>query len=564
MKKCGLYLRVSTQRQADVKEGSLDTQEDRLTSYVNLRNSSDEEWQVLKVYREEGRTAKHTVRPQLGEMISDIKKGLVNTVLCTKINRLSRSLLDFYKLSDLFQKHGIDFITLDENFDTSTPSGRAMLKVFLVFAEHEREQTSERTKEKMKWRAEQGLWNGGQILGFDLDPDEKGILKPNKEEAQLINLIFNIYIEKGSLLKTAQAINDKGYRTKEFYSRRGKFHKGKPFTNTAITRILQNNVYIGKIGYKGTLFQGRHKPLMEEELFEKANELLKSNRVTYTNPKQDFHRTYLLKGLLKCGFCDSAMTPKYSYGNNRKMYFYYQCTGNAHGGKQKCSMKYVPADEIEEKVVEEVKKIAESLDLIEKVVEEANKDGMAKIEEMKGQGRELEKKLPGLGKRIDSCKSWLQTNPPETEEVVEVGKEVMKDLGELLLQRKQINQEIERLGLEIKDFEQKVLNAEVAKDALVKFSELYDLASDEQKATLLQLMISKVIFKPDEIKIGIYGDIDEKAERVEKKEDPDVNPSGGNVALSIARGEPLATRNANFLCLSWFHSSPNSLITLHT
>ena len=227
-------------------------------------------------------------------------------------------------------------------------------------------------------------------------------------------------------------------------------------------------------------------------------------------------------------------------------------------------MKYVPADEIEEKVVEEVKKIAESLDLIEKVVEEANKDGMAKIEEMKGQGRELEKKLPGLGKRIDSCKSWLQTNPPETEEVVEVGKEVMKDLGELLLQRKQINQEIERLGLEIKDFEQKVLNAEVAKDALVKFSELYDLASDEQKATLLQLMISKVIFKPDEIKIGIYGDIDEKAERVEKKEDPDVNPSGGNVALSIARGEPLATRNANFLCLSWFHSSPNSLITLHT
>ena len=212
MKRCGIYVRVSTSRQALVKEGSLETQEDRLRAYVKVRNNENEEWKAIDVYKE-AKSGKDADRSEYQRLIADIKNGRINTVICTKIDRISRSLLDFYKLYDIFQKHRVDFVSLEENFDTSTPAGRAMLKITLVFAELEREQTSSRTKEKMAWRAEQGLWNGGQVLGYDLESENKGILQPNKAEIELVNLIFKTYLETKSFRKTAELLNGKGYRT---------------------------------------------------------------------------------------------------------------------------------------------------------------------------------------------------------------------------------------------------------------------------------------------------------------------------------------------------------------
>jgi len=159
-KLCGLYVRVSTERQSELKDGSLDTQIDRLKQYIGFRTKSliddtkSTKWKAVEVYREEGRSGKNTERPALQKLLSDIKAGSINTVLCTKIDRITRSLIDFYKLIEIFTKHNVDFISLEENFDTSTPMGKAMLKMTLIWAELEREQTSHRTKEKMFWRAQ--------------------------------------------------------------------------------------------------------------------------------------------------------------------------------------------------------------------------------------------------------------------------------------------------------------------------------------------------------------------------------------------------------------------------
>ena len=138
--------------------------------------------------------------------------------MCTKIDRVSRSLPNFYELLETLEQHGAGFVSLSEQLDTSTAQGRAFGKIILVLAELEREQTSERTTEKMAWRAQKGLRNGGQILGYDVDPENKGVPAVNQEEKELVLLIFDTYLKGKSYLRTAQVVNRKGYRTKSYTS----------------------------------------------------------------------------------------------------------------------------------------------------------------------------------------------------------------------------------------------------------------------------------------------------------------------------------------------------------
>ena len=154
----------------------------------------------------------NTDRPELQRMLRAVRCGEINVVICTKIDRFTRSLQDFFTLYDALQKSGAQFISLDEAFDTTTATGKAMLKIALVFAELERERTSERTKESMTARAQRGLFNGGRVLGYDLDPENKGVLKVNLEEKALVELIFAKALELGSARKVGY-INDQGYRT---------------------------------------------------------------------------------------------------------------------------------------------------------------------------------------------------------------------------------------------------------------------------------------------------------------------------------------------------------------
>jgi len=509
MKKCGLYLRVSTQMQVDVKAGSLDTQEEKLISFVNLKNSADEEWKVFKVFREEGRSGKDTDRSRLQELLADIEKGLINTVLVVRIDRITRSSLDFYKLFDFFQEHKIDFISLNESFDTSTPTGRVIVKIIVALAELEREQTSERIKDKMLWRAQQGFWNGATPLGYDLDSENKGILCLNKEEAELVNLIFNIYLKTGSLDRTAAILNEKGYRGKEYVTKKGKLHKGHKFNRVSVSRILRSPTYIGSVRHKGDAYPGKHQAIVSDELFERVNKLLDKNKNTRTNYKEEQKHNFLLRGLLKCGRCESSMYPKTS-GGRSNLYFYYRCSKNDFRLDDRCVTGYVPAEDIEDAVVREIKKVGENLDLMDEVIKDANRDGEEKIAELKKRKKTLERKLPSLEKEINTGRLWFRKNAPDTEKVYETGMQLMRDLEEIHLQKKQVAREIEYLGLDIQEYEKKRLDATAAHDALVKFTELFEIATDEQKASLLNILIEKVVLYPDKIKIYIYGDLGER------------------------------------------------------
>lgn len=247
MKKCGLYLRVSTEEQASVKEGSLKSQKIRLQALIKSKNTSKERWQVTRIYTEKGRSAKDMNRPQLQMLFDDVRRGNINVVLCTRIDRITRSLLDFYSLFQMFQENNTDFICLDDYFDTSTPIGRMALKMILVFAELEREQIADRTKKCLRTRALSGLWNGGHVLGYDIDYNNPGFLKVNDSEKKLVNLIFKTYLNAGTFRKICKFLKEKGIRTKSYISRKGIMHQGMSFLHRHLSQTLKNKVYIGKI-----------------------------------------------------------------------------------------------------------------------------------------------------------------------------------------------------------------------------------------------------------------------------------------------------------------------------
>ena len=495
-KACGLYLRVSTEQQASTKEGSLDTQLSTLTKYTEIKTSNtDEEWYIAQVYREEGRSGKNTDRPEYQRMLKDIKRGKLDVLLCTKIDRVHRSLVDFYKLHELMETHDITFVSLSENWDTSTPMGRFGLKLTLAVAELEREQTSQRTKEKMRWRAQEGLWNGGQVLGYDLDPDEKGVLKINPQEAKIIQQIFETYRDLRSFRRTAIKINKMGFRTKSYVSRRGHVHGSRKFSRVTIILILQNPVYLGKITHKGDVFEGRHEAIIDADLWNDVNDHIAVNRVAKAKARIQKMHTFLLTGLLRCGWCGSFMTPSYSSGRNGDYYFYYLCT-SLNNGAEECKMKRVCAEALENAVARRLIEMGKDDRLLRDILEEA--DCSSKKE------REILEECLALQRRA------LAPIEQEINNIVKFiaqGKSTPALAGELErleLQKKQINGEIEKIEMEVQEVKNKTLNAGFIKEGLTFFELAWQIADPKQKKDLLHLYVHRVIWAPDKIKMALF------------------------------------------------------------
>ena len=185
-KKCALYGRVSTDRQARIQDGGLDTQFDLMRKYIEYENAKpDADWQIAEEYREEGQSGKNLDRPEFKRMMADIDAGKINTIIVHKLDRISRSVTDFLNLLRQFQDLNVEFVSLNERFDTSTAQGRMALTILLAVAQMERELTSERTKATMQYRASQGLLHGGRPCGYDLDKESKAFLSSTRNGREL-------------------------------------------------------------------------------------------------------------------------------------------------------------------------------------------------------------------------------------------------------------------------------------------------------------------------------------------------------------------------------------------
>jgi len=230
-KNCAIYTRVSTDIQAEKEFSSCEAQEQKIRSFIASQNN----WQVFKIYNDAGFSGATLQRPKIQELLLDLKKEKIDVVLVYKIDRLTRSPKDFYQLIEFFEQAKIDFISITERFDTSTPAGRLLRNIMLTFSQFERELTSERTRDKMLERAKKGLCNGG-FTPYGYSRQNKKLII-NTKEAEEIKSIFETYLETGSLAETYKMLKERGTRSKY----------GKNFSKTILAYLLRNPVYIGTI-----------------------------------------------------------------------------------------------------------------------------------------------------------------------------------------------------------------------------------------------------------------------------------------------------------------------------
>ena len=488
----GLYTRVSTDIQAAREEGSLDTQEARLRSAVDARAGAHE---VRRVYREEGQSGKSLNRPEVQRLIADAKSGELDLVLVTRLDRLSRSLVDFYQLHNTFQGHGVSFYSLNEAFDTSSPMGRAMLKIILVFAELEREQTADRTRQAMRARAERGLWNGGRPpLGYD--SMGSGHLVINKDEAALIRLIYKKYPEMRSATKVANWLNEQGYRTKRFSSRRKGASGGKTFSHATVRQALRNPLYLGKVSHKDEWFEGQHKAIIPEAEWQRVQTIMDGNAKNRRGPPLRARHNYLLTSLLRCS-CGYAMTTSAGTGRSR-LYFYYRCIGIQKKGDHVCKVKQMPAEKLEEAIIELVRRAAKQPSLLETAVAEAE--------------RLLCEQLGPIREQLATLKREQDTAEQEGrilfERILDAGltsSDIAREkLAAAEQHREQLKRAIQKVEQELAQQTGTPLDLAPLKAAVQGFDSAFDGMSPAEKREFLSLMIHQITVFKDRMEVDLY------------------------------------------------------------
>ena len=272
---CAVYVRKSTEKGLELEFNSLHNQEEACRSYILSQAFNN--WEYFKTYTDGGISGGTMERPALKQMLEDIRHGLIQTVVVYKVDRLSRSIMDFHNMMKEFDKYGCSFVSITQAFDTSTSMGKLTLNMLLSFAQFEREVSSERVRDKIRASKAKGLWTGGvPKLGYDIK-DKKLVINP--VEAEQVRSIFEGYLQCGSLTELEKFAEIKGFKHKGWITNKGEQRGGKPFKISALHRLLHEKLYLGMIENKrtGQAFKGQHEAIISKDLWEKVQNKLKDN-----------------------------------------------------------------------------------------------------------------------------------------------------------------------------------------------------------------------------------------------------------------------------------------------
>lgn len=349
--RCAIYTRKSTEEGLDMEFNSLDAQREAGESYINAQRH--EGWTLVPEYYDDGGFSGGSMeRPALKKLMRDIEKGLIDVVVVYKVDRLSRSLSDFAKLIDLFDKHNVSFVSVTQQFNTTSSMGRLTLNILLSFAQFEREVIGERIRDKIAATKRKGMWMGGTPpLGYDTK-NKKLVI--NEKEAELVRLIFERFTILQSMTLLAKELRDQGYRSKSWITQSGKSRGNHTITKGTLYKILNNRTYLGEINHLGNNYPGQHKPIISHALWDKVR------AVTKENPRKRQIRTRgmstaLLKGLAVCGGCQSVMSPTHCKKPNGRLYRYYKPSAHLKNECEDCPIGSIPAGELENVVLNQIR-----------------------------------------------------------------------------------------------------------------------------------------------------------------------------------------------------------------
>ena len=274
--RCAIYTRKSSEEGLAQEFNSLDAQRESAEAYILSQRHAG--WTALtEHYDDGGYTGANLERPGLQRLQSDMEAGRIDCVVVYKVDRLSRSLLDFSRLMGLFEKRDVNLVSVTQQFNTTTSMGRLTLNVLLSFAQFEREIIAERTRDKMSAARSKGKWVGGTpVLGYDVAPGG-GKLVINEEEASQVRAIFALYLEHRALSPVVVEIQKRQWTTKRWTTKEGRLHPGRPFQRQDLVGLLGNVVYAGKVRYRGQMYSGEHAAIVEERVWARVRDMLQES-----------------------------------------------------------------------------------------------------------------------------------------------------------------------------------------------------------------------------------------------------------------------------------------------
>ena len=346
--RCAIYTRVSTENGLEQEFNSLHAQREAGQAYT--KSQAHEGWKLIRDHYDDGGFSGGSLdRPGLQKLLADIRERQIDIVVVYKVDRLTRSLTDFAKLVELFDAHGVAFVSVTQSFNTTTSMGRLTLNVLLSFAQFEREVTGERIRDKIAASKKKGLWVGGVVpLGYEVK-DRKLIV--NEEEAATVRLIFSRYLDLGSLSALQRDLREQGIVTRKRTLSSGRAIGGRALTNGPLAHMLRNRMYLGEINHRDKSYRGEHAPIIDPSLFEAVQTKLTENRQERRRRRQSSNA--LLMGKL---FDDrgNPMTPTYAIKKGVRYRYYVSCVLNQGRKEEAGSFPRVAAEAVERIVLDAI------------------------------------------------------------------------------------------------------------------------------------------------------------------------------------------------------------------
>ena len=364
-KRCAVYTRKSTDEGLDQEYNSIDAQRDAGHAYI--ASQRHEGWiPVGDDYDDPAFSGGNMERPALKRLLADIEASKIDIVVVYKIDRLTRSLTDFSRMVEVFERQGVSFVSVTQAFNTTSSMGRLTLNVLLSFAQFEREVTGERIRDKIAAAKRKGMWMGGiPPLGYDVVNRK---LVPNEKETKIVRYIFKRFVELGSTTKLIKELRLDGVTSKSWTTQGGIHREGKPITTGLIYDILNNRTYLGELRHKDQWHKGEHPPLVERSLWDAVRAILAKNPRVRANDTRA-RIPFLLKGIVE-GHDGQALTSWYTRKKNGRIYRYYLPVQENKAYAGASGLPRIPAVELESLVLEQMRGSLRSSDMIAKITEE--------------------------------------------------------------------------------------------------------------------------------------------------------------------------------------------------
>jgi len=494
--RCAIYTRKSTDEGLEQEFNSLDAQRESAEAFIVAHRH--EGWTILPDrYDDGGFTGGNMERPALKRLLADVDAGRIDCIVIYKIDRLTRSLTDFARIMETLDCRSVSFVAVTQQFNTTNSMGRLTLNILLSFAQFEREIIAERTRDKMSAARRKGKWVGGMpVLGYDIDPHGPRLLV-NEEEAQRVRSIFELYIREQGLVTTVQELARRGWTTKRWVTQKSIERGGTSFNKTTLFKLLTNITYIGKVSYKGQIYQGEHPAIVDEAVWQRVQKLLHHNGRSGGRDVRNKHDG-LLKGLLYCDSCNAAMIHSITASNNNKRrYRYYVCSHAQKHGWDTCETKSLPAPDIEKFVIERIRAIGQNDAMIEQTLRATRQENEEQLLALQQQEQDLLGELRELSAEERRLAQEFGGTTGSNTEALSLA------LGKLQDRSREINTQVAQARKEIVDVSGRLVSEREMKLAFSLFDPIWDSLTPGEQTKAMRLIVEHIRYDPSQGSVAI-------------------------------------------------------------